>query len=126
MQAHEEVVRLARVTTWGEASEHRARATWVNMLLCARWSPFIGGFVLSIHICSQSCVCCVRNVYFQKSDPRKRPSNAVVLRLASGGSALWRGIWRRPAPSSRAGVDELRFMRAGGVVCVEVDMGGHR
>ena len=30
-------VRLARVTSWGEASEHRACATWVNMLLCARW-----------------------------------------------------------------------------------------
>ena len=30
-------VRLAMVTTWGKASEHRARAAWVNMLLCARW-----------------------------------------------------------------------------------------
>ena len=30
-------VRLARVATWGKASEHRARAVWVNMLLCARW-----------------------------------------------------------------------------------------
>ena len=46
--------------------------------------------------------------------------------LASGDSALCRGIWRRPVPSSWAGGDELRFMRAGGVVCVEVDMGGLR
>ena len=30
-------MRLARVAIWGKASEHRARATWVNMLLCARW-----------------------------------------------------------------------------------------
>ena len=30
-------VRQTRVATGGQASEHRARATWVNMLLCARW-----------------------------------------------------------------------------------------
>ena len=31
------VVRLTRVAAGGQASEHRARAMWVNMLLCARW-----------------------------------------------------------------------------------------
>jgi hypothetical protein len=25
------------VAAGGQASEHQARATWVNMLLCARW-----------------------------------------------------------------------------------------
>ena len=30
-------VRLTRVAAGGQASEHRARAMWVNMLLCARW-----------------------------------------------------------------------------------------
>jgi hypothetical protein len=30
-------VRQTRVATGGQASEHRARAAWVNMLLCARW-----------------------------------------------------------------------------------------
>ena len=30
-------VRQIRVATGGQASEHWARATWVNMLLCARW-----------------------------------------------------------------------------------------
>ena len=30
-------VRQTRVATGGQASEHQARATWVNMLLCARW-----------------------------------------------------------------------------------------
>ena len=30
-------VRQTRVATWREAPEHRARATWANMLLCARW-----------------------------------------------------------------------------------------
>ena len=30
-------VRQTRVDTWGKASEHRARATWANMLSCARW-----------------------------------------------------------------------------------------
>ena len=34
--------------------------------------------------------------------------------LASGDSSLWRGIWRRPVPSGRAGGDELRFVRAVG------------
>ena len=29
--------RLTRVAAGGQASEHRARAMWVNMLLCARW-----------------------------------------------------------------------------------------
>ena len=28
---------VQQVTTWGKASEHRARATWVDMLLCAHW-----------------------------------------------------------------------------------------
>ena len=30
-------VRQTRVATGGQAPEHQARATWVNMLLCARW-----------------------------------------------------------------------------------------
>ena len=30
-------MRQTRVATGGQASEHRARATWVDMLLCARW-----------------------------------------------------------------------------------------
>ena len=30
-------VRQTRVATWREAPEHQARATWANMLLCARW-----------------------------------------------------------------------------------------
>ena len=30
-------VRQTRVAAGGQASEHQARATWVNMLLCARW-----------------------------------------------------------------------------------------
>ena len=30
-------VRQTRVPTGGQASEHRARAMWVNMLLCVRW-----------------------------------------------------------------------------------------
>ena len=30
-------VRLTRVAAGRQASEHRARAMWVNMLLCARW-----------------------------------------------------------------------------------------
>ena len=34
--------------------------------------------------------------------------------LASGDSALWRGIWRRPVPSSWAGGDGWCFMRAVG------------
>ena len=34
--------------------------------------------------------------------------------LASGDSALWRGIWRRPVPSSRAGGDVWCCMRAVG------------
>ena len=47
--------------------------------------------------------------------------------LASGDSALWRGIWRRPVPSSRAGGDVWLVLHAccgvpRGVVCV----GGHQ
>ena len=30
-------VRQTRVAAGGQESEHRARATWVNMLLCACW-----------------------------------------------------------------------------------------
>ena len=30
-------VRQTRVAAGGQASEHRARATWANMLLCACW-----------------------------------------------------------------------------------------
>ena len=34
--------------------------------------------------------------------------------MVSGDLALWRGIWRRPVPSSRAGGDGWCFMRAVG------------
>ena len=55
---------------------------YVDFSFRARWSPFICGFLLSIHRCSQSCVCCVRNVYCQKSpiparDPSKKGDDAT-------------------------------------------------
>ena len=56
-------VRQTRVAAGGQASEHRARATWVNMLLCACWRVthlflslrflflfFALGIVLRVHI----------------------------------------------------------------------------
>ena len=70
-----------------------------------------------------SCCCCWLRVLLMCSQ-------LVLLScLAAGDSALWGGIWRRPVPSSWAGGDGLRFMRAVGCVGasfrVEVGMGGH-
>ena len=57
-----------------------------------------------------SCCCCWLRVLLMCSQ-------LVLLScLAAGDSALWGGIWRRPVPSSWAGGDGLRFMRAVGCV----------
>ena len=60
LQAHEEGgVRVVRLTRgWlqgrGQASEHRARAMWVNMLLCARWE--VTDLYFSLRTFCTSCI----------------------------------------------------------------------
>ena len=75
-------VRQTRVAAGGQASEHQARATWVNMLLCARWRVthlFLSLRILFrlyvhmlcacyalcacyVHAMCMLCACCVHDV----------------------------------------------------------------
>ena len=57
-----------------------------------------------------SCCCCWLRVLLMCSQM------VLLSCLAAGDSALWGGIWSRPVPSSWAGGDGLRFMRAVGCV----------
>ena len=53
------VVRLTRVATGGQASEHRARAMRVDMLLCARWKVthllFVAADFFALHVYIPQC-----------------------------------------------------------------------